>query len=351
MDVAVLAGGRSPEHEVSLSSAQQALQHLDRRRWQPWPVYLDRDGGWWPATRPLGAGERFEPRDRDACRGPLRPGAALDHLLDHAHVQVVLPILHGPFGEDGTVQGMLELYDLPCVGSGCAASAVAMDKIRTRQALQAAGVPMPVAYVPDTPLLSADAEVEFAALQQRVGLPCFVKLDSSGSTVGVERIADFLALQSFFARFRGTARRWMAERLLVGEEITVGVLGNTGGELQALPPIGIYPRRDPYFTHAAKYQPGATEEVIPPRGMSPAQCARAQAIALSCHSTLVCDGMSRTDMIVTAEGPQVLEVNTIPGLTGTSLLPQAAAAMGMDFGALLDHLLHLALQRAGVAVG
>jgi len=348
MDVALFAGGRSPEHDVSLASAQQVLHHLDRARWRVWPVFLDRDGGFWPRRQPLAAGEPWQPGDRQSAHGPLRPGAALDWLLDAAAVQVVLPVLHGPFGEDGTVQGMLELYDLPCVGSGCAASAVAMDKIRTRQSLQTVGMPMARAYVPALPLAQADAAVEFPALQAAVGTPAFVKVDCSGSTVGVQRIDGADDLDGFFAEFRHRFRRWFAEESLSGEEITVGVLGNTGSELRALPPIGIYPR-DGYFTHRAKYTPGATSEVIPPRGLSPAQLQQVQELALVCHRTLVCDGMSRTDMICTASGPRVLEVNTIPGLTGTSLLPQAAAAAGMPFPALLDHLLELALQRAGIA--
>ncbi|MGB3969430.1 MAG: D-alanine--D-alanine ligase, partial [Planctomycetota bacterium] len=142
MNVCVLAGGRSPEHDVSLNSAAQVLQHLDRQRHRVWPVFLDRAGGWWPAKAPLPAATAWRPGDATSSAGPLRPGAALDWLLDHAGIDVVLPVLHGPFGEDGTVQGLCELYDLPCVGSGCAASAVAMDKLRTRQALQAAGVPL-----------------------------------------------------------------------------------------------------------------------------------------------------------------------------------------------------------------
>src|SRR5882672_1964772 len=175
MDVALFAGGRSPEHDVSLASAQQVLHHLDRARWRVWPVFLDRDGGFWPQRQPLAAGEPWRPGDRQSAHGPLRPGAALDWLLDAAAVQVVLPVLHGPFGEDGTVQGLLELYDLPCVGSGCAASAQAMDKIRTRHSLAAAGVPLARAYVPDSPLLTADAHEEIEALARIVGLPCFVK--------------------------------------------------------------------------------------------------------------------------------------------------------------------------------
>ncbi|MBK8098446.1 MAG: D-alanine--D-alanine ligase [Planctomycetes bacterium] len=346
VDIAVLAGGRSPEHDISLRSVAQVLAHLDRSRWR-WPVFLDRDGGWWPDRQPLSGGTGWTPGDPARARGPQRPGTALDFLLDHAQVQVALPILHGPFGEDGTVQGLLELHDLPCVGSGSAASAVAMDKIRTRQVLETLGVPMARGYVPRTPLLRADAAVEFAQLRAAVGLPAFVKVDCSGSTVGVQPVRTEAELAAFFAEFRGRFRRWFAEAQLVGEEITVGVLGNTGDVVRALPAVGIYPVKDRFFTIEAKYTPGATEEVIPPRGMSPAQIRVAQELAVTCHEALVCDGVSRTDMIVDHEGPKVLEVNTIPGMTGTSLLPQAAAAAGLPFPALLDHLLELALARAG----
>ena len=347
MDVCVLAGGRSPEHDVSLASARQVLAHPDRQRYRVWPVFLSRDGSWWPARQPLAAEATWLPDDRTMAHGPLRPGAALDWLLDHARIGCVLPILHGPYGEDGTVQGLFELYDLPFVGPGCAASAVAMDKLRTRQVLQAVGVPLAKAYEPDVPLARADAAHEFARLQATIGTPAFVKVDASGSTVGVQRVTSQAELEAFFTGFRGRFRRWFAEQALVGEEITVAVLGNTGDRLQALPPVGIYPRGDTWFTHDAKYRPGATEETVPPRGWTAAQIEPVQALAVRCHEALVCDGMSRTDMIVTPAGPFVLETNTIPGMTGTSLLPQAAAKAGLPFPALLDRLIELALARAG----
>ena len=203
IDVAVLAGGRSPEHDVSLASVRQVFHNLDRARWRPWPVYLARDGGWYPARAPLAAGAIWDPQDLAASAGRMRPGAALDWLLDHARVQVVLPVLHGPYGEDGTVQGMLELYDLPCVGSGCAASAVAMDKVRTRQVFESMGIPMARGHVPATPLTHAEARVEFKVLQQRLGTPCVAKLNCSGSSVGVQRIRTETDLQRFFDEFRG----------------------------------------------------------------------------------------------------------------------------------------------------
>lgn len=343
MEVAVLIGGCSPEHEISLASAMQVLRHLDRRKWTVWPVFLDKQGGWRLPERPLELDEEWHATE--AQRAPARrPGAALDWLLEEGGIDVVFPVLHGPCGEDGTVQGMLELHDVAFVGSGCAASAAAMDKLRTRQAFTAGGVPIAPAYVPSLRQRQSVAEA-FGALSEAVDIPAFAKVDVSGSTVGVSRIENEADLASFLSSYGGRFRRWFAERAVHGEEITVPVLGNAGSDLQALPPVGIYPVEDDWFTHDAKYRPGATEEVVPPRGLTAAQIEEVQALAVRCHELLVCDGMSRTDMIYTEAGPVVLETNTIPGMTSNSLLPKAAAAAGVTFPALLDRLIELALER------
>jgi len=345
MDIAVFAGGRSPEHDISLRSAQMVLRNLDRGRFRVWPVFLDRQGLLWPQRRPLGAEETWTPGDLATALPAMRPGQALDWLLEHAHVQAVFPVLHGPYGEDGTVQGMLELYDLPFVGSGCAASAVAMDKLRTRQVLRAEGLPQARAYVPEQPIALLDEDAEWERLLATVGVPCFCKVDCSGSSRGVVRVQTRADFAAFAQQARGF-RRWFAEVPVPGEEITVAVLGNTGGELQALPPVGIYPRFCDHFDERAKYTKGACDEVAPPPGWDAARCAEAMDLAVRCHRALACDGMSRTDMIVGPDGPVVLEVNTIPGLTEESLLPKAAAAAGIALPALLDRLVDLALQQA-----
>lgn len=346
IDVAVLAGGRSPEHAISLWSARQVLLHLDRSQARPWPVKLCTDGLWWVGPSPLAPGQQPDEAFLAPGMAPMRPGAALDHLVEHAHVEVVFPVLHGPGGEDGTVQGMLELYDLPCVGSGCAASAVAMDKIRTRESLRQHGLPMATAYLPETPLAAADAQQEAEHIAATVGFPCFLKVDHSGSTLGVMRATTGADVAAFLDCSRSMGRRFLAEAEIRGEEITVPVLGNTGQELTPLPPVGIYPADGGYFTHSAKYDPGACAEVVPPRGLSQDQIEEVQDLGLRCHRVLQCDGMSRTDMILGENGPVILEVNTIPGLTEASLLPKAARAAGFTFTALIDRLLELALQRA-----
>ena len=353
MDVGILVGGASPEHDVSLASGAQVFAHLDRSRWNVWPVLLQRDGTWRVNRRPLKDGEVWSAPGavtrgstaRDGMLPVMRPGAAIDYLMDEAGVQVVFPLLHGPFGEDGTVQGMLELSGLPFVGSGCAASAVAMDKLRTRDVYKAGGIVTPEAYEPSAPFGDVSATHEFAAMREAIGIPAFAKVDASGSTVGIARITSEAELAQFFTDNRGRFRRWYAEQAVCGEEITVAVLGNTGCAPRALPPVGIYPLNDDWFTHDAKYRPGATEECVPPRGLSKAMLEQVQQLAVRCHELLVCDGLSRTDMIITEHGPVVLETNTIPGMTTSSLYPQAAAAAGMAFPALLDRLLELALER------
>lgn len=348
LNVAVLAGGRSPEHQVSIRSGVQVLSHMDRARWRPWAVRIDREGRWWV---PPGALEGAPPPDLVIPGSrPLRPGAALDHLIEQCDLDVVFPALHGPYGEDGSLQGMLELHDVPFVGSRTAASAVAMDKIRTRETLTAHGVPMPACHHGLFPLAAVDAREAARAIAAGIGFPCFLKIDTSGSTLGVARAESPADVEAFVNANRGAGRRFLAEAEVVGEEITVAVLGNSGSRLRVLPPVGIYPTRDDgFFTHEAKYEPGRCEEVVPARGLDAAATRSVQELARTCHEVLQCDGMSRTDMILGAEGPVVLEVNTIPGLTRESLLPKAAAAAGITFSELLDCLLEAALATRPVA--
>lgn len=343
--VAVLAGGCSPEHDISVASALQVLAHLDRDRWRVWPVFLGRDGSWNPAPAPLGETTWPGPDFRLAGMERMRPGRALEVLLDRAAIDIALPVLHGRLGEDGTVQGMLELHGIPFVGSDSAASAVAMDKIRTRECLTYWGVPMPAAHLPAAPLATADAAREARAIAESIGFPCFLKTDLSGSTIGVERAEGAADVARFVRENRARGRRFLAEAEVAGTEISVPVLGNTGAVLEPLPPVGIYPRRDRYFTYTAKYEPGMCDEIAPPPGMDAATIAAVQELAVRCHRALQCDGLSRTDMIVAASGPWVLEVNTLPGLTATSLLPRAARAVGLELGPLLDRLLALGLER------
>jgi len=348
MDIAVFGGGRSPEHDISLLSARMVCKHLDRQRFRVWPCFLDRDGGFWPHRRPLAEGEEWNPGDRSTAHGPMRPGTALDWLVEVAKVRVVFPVLHGPYGEDGRLQGMLELSSVPFVGSDCLSSALAMNKQRTRQILEHSGIRVAKAYVPDATLQSMDIDAEWNRLVATTGLPAFCKAECSGSSRGIARVETRSDFDAFVESARPTFDRWFAESLVKGEEITVPVLGNRDSALRALPPIGIYPLFSDHFDERAKYEKGACDEICPPPGWSQERIAEAQKLARACHRALGCDGMSRTDMICGPEGLVVLEVNTIPGMTEQSLLPKAAKTAGMTIPQLLHTLVDHALDRWNV---
>lgn len=344
MDLAVIGGGPSSEHDVSIRSATEVFRALDRSRYRAWPVYWSRDGRFHVPEEPAapGAEQPFAAREDDPG---LLPGAGVCRLLELG-VRCVFPALHGAFGEDGRLQGMLDLHGIAYVGSGPAASAVAMDKVRTRECLAAHGLPMARAWTGSPPSDGRERDAFAAEVAGAVGLPCFAKVDISGSSYGVARCGEEGELARFFAEHAG-AERVVVEEGLVGEEISVPVLGNRGAPLRALSPVGIYVREGAFFDVAAKYEPGRTEEVVPPRGLDAAGIREVQELALRCHEALGCDGVSRTDMIVTREGPRILELNSLPGMTPMSLLPRAAAAEGISFAELLDELVTLAVARHG----
>jgi D-alanine-D-alanine ligase len=249
--------------------------------------------------------------------------------------------LHGPGGEDGTVQGFLETLGIPYTGSGVLASALAMDKVRTKAILSTENVILPadlVFYRRDNARLRRAAR----EVSEKFLFPVIIKPNRQGSTYGctVANSADEVspALELAF----GYDDTVLVEQRLEGAEITVAVLGND--DLIALPVVEIVSPGG-FFDYEAKYSSEAHAEVIVPARISPSETNEAREIALLCHRLLGCRGMSRTDMFVTDDGVVTLEVNTIPGMTPTSLLPQAAQTAGIPFGDLLDRLIGYALER------
>ncbi|MDQ2686968.1 MAG: D-alanine--D-alanine ligase [Armatimonadota bacterium] len=337
--VAVLMGGTSAEREVSLSTGRQILNALDLAKYH---VYaLDAASGEKPLpteglTHPL---KTLMAADGTTAITTL---AQLPQVAPDNRPDVVFIALHGPGGEDGTVQGMLEVLGLPYTGSGVLASALAMDKAMCKRVLTSIGVQMPL----DVTIRKSQANVpqaEYAALDgpDAMPLPWIVKPSRQGSTIGMTVVqeADKLqdALETAFAH-DDTA---LVEQFVSGTEITVPVLGNE--DLEALPIVEIIPASG-FYDYAAKYTAGATDEIVPAR-LSDDIAVEARHIARVCHRTLGCRGMSRTDMIVTPEGKiYALEVNTIPGMTPTSLLPRSAEAAGLAFATLLNRLIDFALE-------
>jgi D-alanine-D-alanine ligase len=276
---------------------------------------------------------------------PVSAAKALERLGADG-IAVVFLALHGPFGEDGTVQGFLDVAGIPYTGSGVAASALAMDKANARHVLAASGVPVAKGIV-----LAREAgrAVDPAAAESRVlgeiGIPCVVKPNDMGSSVGVSVVKRREDLAEAIPRaFEGTSRV-LVEEFVPGIELTCGVLGNArSGSLVALPPTEIRAPEGRFFDYDVKYRAGAAVELTP----APIDAAlerRVRELALRAHESLSCRGLARTDFRVRdGREPVALEVNTLPGMTETSLFPQAAAAAGIPFPLLLTRLVELALE-------
>jgi D-alanine-D-alanine ligase len=306
MRVALLAGGKSAEREVSLKSGEQVFRVLDKERYEVL---------------------RYDPRDD------------LPRLAQEApSIDVALIILHGRMGEDGTIQGFLDLLNIPYQGSGVLGSALAMNKVLSKQLYSQAGLPIASFVVMDR----TGSQSPSAVLDQ-LGLPVVVKPEHEGSSIGLSIVRSADQLPKALEEAWRFDRRCLVEKFIPGVEITGGVLGNDS--LQALPLVEIIPGADhEFFDYTAKYTPGASDEICPAR-VSAQITSKAQEYAMRAHRALCCKGYSRTDMIVSDNEVFVLETNTIPGMTQTSLLPQAAAAAGISFSSLLDRLIELALEK------
>jgi len=316
--VAVLVGGTSPEREISLATGESVLLHFPCDRYEPRRVEILADGRWH--------------RDRG---DPVPPIAAGDVL---GGIDLVFPALHGRFGEDGTVQGFLETVGLPYVGSGVRASAIAMDKARTREVLGVRGFAMPAAV-----------EVHAGAAVPDVALPAVVKDPTGGSSLDLAVVRTREALERAATKLLDRpGGRALVEAYVPGEELTCAVLGNAsvGGDLRAFPPVLIRPLRSEWFDYETKYDPDAVDEICP-APVSPEVSARVVSLATAAHRALRCDGITRTDFIVPEDGePRFLEINTLPGLTAASISPKAARASGMEFTDLIATLLDLARAKA-----
>ena len=303
--IALLAGGTSSEREVSLKSGQQVYQALDKEKYEV---------------------RRYDPKT-DLAR----------LVADASQIDAALIILHGPYGEDGTVQGLLELLDIPYQGAGVLGSALAMNKLAAKQMYEKWGLP-----VPPYEVVTQASPADPAELTARLGLPLVVKPVSSGSSIGMSIVHTGEDLAAALERAFEHDADVIVEAYIDGIEITAGVLGND--TLQALPLIEIIPdRQHPFFDYTAKYTPGASQEICPARIDADAT-QKAQRFALRAHKALYLNGYSRTDMILRGRDIFVLETNTIPGMTPTSLFPQAAQVAGIPFSQLLDRLIELGIQ-------
>jgi D-alanine-D-alanine ligase len=332
--VAVLAGGRSSEHDISLASARSVLEALDPERYEAVTVAIGRDGRWelGPGQSRHALGPGPEARPAETLPIPTTTDSAPATL---ANVDVVLPILHGPFGEDGTVQGLLELADVPYVGAGVAASSLCMDKDLFKKVMRDSGI----AVAEHIALRLGDE------IANPFGYPVFVKPARLGSSVGISKVHDESELPPAVELARQHDEKVLVEEFVVGMEVECGVLGN-----RVPPPIASLPGRIDTLDHewydfASKYDEDGMELVIPPE-LPPQTIERVQQISVDAFVASECEGMARVDFFV-REGGEVIvnELNTIPGFTATSVYAKLFEASGIPYSELLDRLVDLALER------
>lgn len=357
--VAVVFGGRSGEHEVSLLSAQSVLAVLDPAKYEVVPVGIGKDGRWL-AGPPALAALRAALDGQHALIGPAAttprpPALSAPGQLAPAHgqaddglawlggrVDVVFPILHGPYGEDGTVQGLLELVDVPYVGCGVAASAVGMDKVLMKRLLRDAGLPLADFAVVLRHAWRREPARVLAELEPRFGYPCFVKPANLGSSVGVSKAYDRAGLARALDLAAQYDRKLVVEEFIAGREIECSVLGND--EPRASVPGEIIPARD-FYDYDAKYRDDDTRLVIP-ANLGPEVAQRVRSHAVEAFRALDCAGMARVDFFVAPDDRvYVNEVNTIPGFTSMSMYPKLWEASGLSYAALVDRLIALAIER------
>jgi D-alanine-D-alanine ligase len=341
----VLFGGQSAEHDVSCTTAAHVLAAADPDKYRITPIGISTDGEWALATEAVHAlehGAGALPARLDPTGEGLSPSVMLGEAVDHPERTVVLPLLHGPMGEDGTVQGLLELANVAYVGAGVLGSAVAMDKAMAKQVLAAAGIAQArfraFAEHQVTPGLPADLVAEF-------GLPCFVKPANMGSSVGVSKAHTAEELRDAI-QYALTYDEWVVvEECIVGREIEVAVIGNTDPFVSV--PGEIVPG-DEFYSYDDKYVNDASTGLVP-APLTPEQTADVQAMALAVYQALRCEGLARCDFFLEehgrARGFLCNEVNTMPGFTPISMFPKMLIASGMSYVEIIDRLVELALER------
>ena len=310
--VAVLYGGRSGEHEVSVRSAESVIAAINPARYEVSRIFITPDGRW-------------DPR-------PILPEPGANPGID-----VVFPVLHGTFGEDGTVQGLLELAGLAYVGAGVLASAVSMDKEVTKRLCRERGLPV-VEYV----ILTRD-RLSAASVERELTYPVFVKPANLGSSVGISKARHREELERAMRLAAEYDRKIVVEREIVGREIECSVLGNENPE--AAVPCEILPSRD-FYDYEDKYLLDLAGTVLP-ADLPPETTEEVRRLAVECYRAVECEGMARVDFLLEASTSRLYinEINTIPGFTSISMYPKMWEAAGLPYAALIDRLIELALER------
>lgn len=310
--VAILYGGRSGEHEISLRSAESIMKAMDRSKYEVMEYFISKEGKWKPK--------------------PILPEPGV-----HPEIDVVFPVLHGTFGEDGTVQGLLELADLPYVGAGVLASSLSMDKELMKRVCHERGLPV-VEYV-----TQSRGSLDTAEVVSRLPFPMFVKPANLGSSVGISKARDRAELEKALALAAEYDRKIIVERGIEGREFECSVIGNQ--EPEASFPCEVLPSRE-FYDYEDKYLLDQAKTQLP-ADLAPGKMAELRRLAVECYRAVECEGMARVDFLLERATDQLYinEINTIPGFTSISMYPKMWEYTGLAYPKLIDRLIELALER------
>jgi D-alanine-D-alanine ligase len=345
--VAVLFGGKSAEHEISLISARNIVEAMDKRKYQIVAIGIDKEGRWFldEGQRLLGAREKREVKlTRQSLSTTVVPGARGSPMMPltprHAlgKVDVVFPVLHGPFGEDGTVQGLLKLANVPFVGAGVLGSAVGMDKDVMKRLLRDA-------RIPTVKFLSFEraSEIHFAKVKRILGVPVFVKPANLGSSVGISKVSNNKQLSDALKEAFRYDNKILIEEGVHGREIECSVLGNEH-PIVSVPGEIITPHE--FYSYDAKYIDEKGSRLVIPADLPKAVAKKVQEMAIRSFKALCCEGMARVDFFLRDDREVLVnEINTIPGFTKISMYPKLWEASGISYAELVDRLIQLALER------
>ena len=338
--VGIIFGGRSGEHDVSLMSARSVVRHLDREKYALYYLGIDRSGKWYYGkdAEAMLRGEAMV-----SSSEALAPADLLPDPIRLSEVDVVIPVLHGPYGEDGVLQGLLELADMPYVGCGVLASAVSMDKALSKQLFIAEGLPV----LPFRLLLrrqwAAELQTVVTEIEGAFSYPVFVKPANLGSSVGISKAHNQEELLAGLAEAARYDRRLLVEQGIQAREIEVSILGNE--EPLVSLPGEVIPGKE-WYDYETKYQDAGSRTVVP-APLTAVQTAKVQEFALRAYKVVDGSGLARVDFLVDRENGEIYlnEINTFPGFTSISMYPKLWLAGGLTYPELLDRLLALALDR------
>jgi len=350
LSVCVLFGGMSPEHEVSLRSAESVLNNMDPEKYNIFPVGITKNGDWVLYTGTdyslLPSGEWMDhPGNRRAAISPVRGQGLLSFEGDcvvRERIDVVFPVLHGENGEDGAMQGLLQLAGIPYVGPHVSASAVSMDKTLTKLVADQAGIPQAAWLLVRNSELEVRLDAVMDQIEERFAYPVFVKPAGTGSSVGVSKAMNREDLRMALLQAGTYDEKILVEEFIHGREVEVAVMGN-GNPVASV--CGEIDSGAEFYDYDAKYLTDTSVAYIPAR-ISEDVAEQVREAAVRVYTAIGCQGMSRVDFYVTYEGEQVVfnEINTLPGFTSISMYPKLFGASGIAYGQLIDELLRLAME-------